>query len=1248
MEVLLATLVLVLVSLTYGGPIWPSSNLADDRDPSATEVIFKINQEEDVEPQLFEGDILLGPDDYGATEDGGMPREKRNARRSRRYIWKAKIIPYEISRQLIEEGYNSTILSAIEEFSNHTCIQWKPRTDEEQWVTFVKKSGCYSRVGVIYWLPGPQDISLGTGCNRKGVVMHEMMHAAGFWHEQSRYDRDEYVEILWENIRKGKEHNFHKYDLRKIDYLNEVYDTSSLMHYGKTSFSSNNKPTIQVIGDPNKQLGQRDGFSKTDIAQLNALYDCSGPSGGWSSWSSFGPCNDKCEHNRQRFCSSRDLNNCSQADRYGIQTDVQNCSNEKCYAPVDGQWGRWSSWSSCSVTCDQGVRNRTRICDDPAPKNGGKDCQGNSSEVRGCRQKRCGLGPSDCEFEAGGMCHWTFCNQSNCCPYWIRNTGATSSLSTGPQGDHTSDSGYYLYFEASLPAQPGNTSCFSSKVFPAGCCQNLTFWYHMLGSGIGELRVIVNGSVVWRKSGEQGDKWIQASVEIQSDQEFQVTFEGVRGPDYRGDIAVDDIFFKDCEAPKLPCKFPVDGHWSRWSSWSSCSVTCDQGVQNRTRICDDPAPKNGGKDCQGNSSEVRGCRQKRCGLGPNDCEFEAGGMCHWTFCQQSNCCPYWKLHTGNTSSPSTGPQGDHTSGLGNYLYFEASNPAEPGETSCFSSKVFPAGSCQCLTFWHHMLGGGIGELRVIVNGSVVWRKSGEQGDKWSQASVEIQSDQEFQVTFEGVRGPDFRGDIGVDDIFFNDCKAPKVPCKVPVDGHWSRWSSWSSCSVTCDHGVQNRTRICDDPAPKNGGKDCQGNSSEVRGCRQKRCGLGPNDCEFEAGGMCHWTFCNQSNCCPYWILNTGATRSLSTGPQGDHTSDSGNYLYFEASNPAKPGQTSCFSSKVFPAGSCQCLTFWYHMLGGGIGELRVIVSGSVVWRKSGEQGDKWSQAAVEIQSDQEFQVTFEGVRGPDHRGDIAVDDIFFKDCKAPKVPCKVPVDGHWSRWSSWSSCSVTCDQGVQNRTRICDDPAPKNGGKDCQGNSSEVRGCRRKRCRLGPNDCEFEARGMCHWTFCNQDNCCPYWKLHTGNTSSPSTGPQGDHTSGSGNYIYFEASDPAEPGDTSCFSSKVFPPGFCQRLIFWYHMLGSGIGELRVIVSGSVVWTKSGEQGDKWSQANIEFQSDQEFQVTFEGVRGPGYRGDIAVDDIFFEDCNAPVPTLPSKGIRHPKYWPSIIALGHLWVVFCR
>lgn len=86
----------------------------------------------------------------------------------------------------------------------------------------------------------------------------------------------DYLEIILTLFFSGKEHNFKKYNLNQIDYLNEVYDTNSIMHYGRKSFSIGDKPTIRAIGDPDKQLGQRYGFSKTDIAQINALYDCSG------------------------------------------------------------------------------------------------------------------------------------------------------------------------------------------------------------------------------------------------------------------------------------------------------------------------------------------------------------------------------------------------------------------------------------------------------------------------------------------------------------------------------------------------------------------------------------------------------------------------------------------------------------------------------------------------------------------------------------------------------------------------------------------------------------------------------------------------------------------------------------------------------------------------------------------------------------------------------------------------------------
>ena len=70
-----------------------------------------------------------------------------------------------------------------------------------------------------------------------GIVMHELMHAAGFWHEQSRADRDEHITINWANIQTGMEFNFLKYDLRKIDHLGAKYDTCSVMHYGAYAFA---------------------------------------------------------------------------------------------------------------------------------------------------------------------------------------------------------------------------------------------------------------------------------------------------------------------------------------------------------------------------------------------------------------------------------------------------------------------------------------------------------------------------------------------------------------------------------------------------------------------------------------------------------------------------------------------------------------------------------------------------------------------------------------------------------------------------------------------------------------------------------------------------------------------------------------------------------------------------------------------------------------------------------------------------
>ncbi|XP_078616634.1 uncharacterized protein LOC144884937 [Branchiostoma floridae x Branchiostoma japonicum] len=93
----------------------------------------------------------------------------------------------------------------------------------------------------------------------------------------------------------------------------------------------------------------------------------------WSEWSPFGPCSVSCDNGtRQRH------RNCSSENCEGPDIDVQQCFPYPCYAtpPVDGMWSAWSEYSQCTVTCGGGAMQRTRECSDPSPTHGGRPCEG--------------------------------------------------------------------------------------------------------------------------------------------------------------------------------------------------------------------------------------------------------------------------------------------------------------------------------------------------------------------------------------------------------------------------------------------------------------------------------------------------------------------------------------------------------------------------------------------------------------------------------------------------------------------------------------------------------------------------------------------------------------------------------------------------------------------------------------------------------------------------------------------------------
>ena len=64
-------------------------------------------------------------------------------------------------------------------------------------------------------------------------------------------------------------------------------------------------------------------------------------------------------------------------------------SMNSMFIVVDGNWGEWEPWKPCTVSCNGGIRLRDRQCDAPAPRHGGKDCEGTAQEKEPCNEQQC-------------------------------------------------------------------------------------------------------------------------------------------------------------------------------------------------------------------------------------------------------------------------------------------------------------------------------------------------------------------------------------------------------------------------------------------------------------------------------------------------------------------------------------------------------------------------------------------------------------------------------------------------------------------------------------------------------------------------------------------------------------------------------------------------------------------------------------------------------------------------------------------
>ncbi|XP_029438935.1 astacin-like metalloendopeptidase [Rhinatrema bivittatum] len=193
-------------------------------------------------------------------------------------------VPYTIS-----SVYNATdktlIAAAMQEFTTLTCIRFVARTTESDYVQIKSVDGCWSYLGRI---GGPQDLSLlRSGCMSKGIIQHELNHVLGFVHEQTRSDRDQYVQIMWQYIPQAVVSNFMKAE-PETNNLGLDYDYTSVMHYGRFAFTNTSgEATIVPKPDSSVEIGQRYGLSNLDISKINKLYQCGTCSSLLSDWTGF-------------------------------------------------------------------------------------------------------------------------------------------------------------------------------------------------------------------------------------------------------------------------------------------------------------------------------------------------------------------------------------------------------------------------------------------------------------------------------------------------------------------------------------------------------------------------------------------------------------------------------------------------------------------------------------------------------------------------------------------------------------------------------------------------------------------------------------------------------------------------------------------------------------------------------------------------------------------------------------------------
>ncbi|XP_032736758.1 MAM and LDL-receptor class A domain-containing protein 1 [Lontra canadensis] len=815
--------------------------------------------------------------------------------------------------------------------------------------------------------------------------------------------------------------------------------------------------------------------------------------------------------------------------------------------------------------------------------------------------------PLTCDFESG-FCGWEpFLTEDS---QWEIMKGLASGESHLPDDDHTANTshGSFIYFRShQSPRVAKLGSLVLTKALTASTPCQVRFWYHLSRHSHLSVftRTSLDGNLQKQRDliGISKSQWTQAKINLlvkagESTLPFQLILEATVLSS-NATVALDDISIsQECE---ISNKSLLGTSILKKGGFLSRE---DAGYISSSRFLDFPP------DCSNGTDEAN--FGSRCDFEANSCGwFEAisGDNFDWVWNSRSNL---------STEFEQQAPLWDHThnTAQGHFMFILKKSRSLSQVAKLQSPTFSQAGPGCTLSFWFYNYGLSVGaaELQLHVENSsdptVLWRVLYNQGNQWSQANVQLgRLTQPFHLSLDKVSLGIYDGVSAIDDIRFENCSLP-----LPADSCEEPDFFWCRRSKACIE----KLLLCDLV------DDC-GDHTDEDDCVPEL------QCNFE-NGICNWEQDTEDDF--DWTRKRGPTSTLNTGPMKDNTlgTAKGHYLYIESSEPQVFQNRAALLSPVLNATSTEGCTFrfYYHMFGKHIYRLAIYqrvwsnTRGQLLWQIFGNQGNRWIRKHLSVSSRQPFQVLVEASVGDGFTGDIAVDDLSFMDCTLypGTLPGDLPTPPEVSAPVTLPPHNCTDDQFVCRSGGHCVEKIQKcDFRNDCPDQSDES--------FCATKVCSFEKGNLCQWyqpipEDLIQDSNTFRWGLGNGisiHHGEENHRPVVDHTTNTtdGWYLYADSSN-GKFGDMADLLTPVISrTGPRCTLLFWTHMNGVTVGSLQVLSKKdnvtSKLWAQRGQQGAQWKKVEVFLGVQSHIQIVFRAKRGISYMGDVAVDDISFQDC---------------------------------